>query len=53
MMQEEVAEKHALLQAVNSLVHANQVLQDEQREYKALLREAQQTNAALKRQAES
>ena len=47
-----MAEKHGLLQAVNSLVHANQVLQDEQKEFKVLLKEAQQTNHSLQRQQE-
>jgi len=51
-LQEEVAEKQDLLKAVNSLIHANQCLQDEQKEYKALLKEAQAVNTRLLKKGE-
>lgn len=51
-MQDEVAEKQDLLKAVNSLIHANQRLQDEQKEYKTLLKDAQAKNERLTKRTE-
>ena len=51
-LSDEVVEKHNLLQAVNSLVHANQHLQDEVKEYKSLLSVSQERIAIFQRQTE-